>query len=604
MNLGNIFKSSNQNIKQADTARQTSAMTAEERNYRAMSEMRNAAPGQTIQGEVVGKDGNTVQIALDSETVLTARLERDLNIALGQSMSFEVKTNNGSLLSLSPLYANMANEATIMKALSAAGLSHTAENIKMVSDMMQEGLPIDRDSIAYVNRQLVDFPNADSTSIMQMIRLGISISEVNIGQFELYKNNTYQIEQSAEQLMEEIPQTYAELISEGREADAAAFYGQIIRAFIGGAYPEAENTGTVNPEASPAQITQDEAQAGQNGQKIAAQVKAQDTAHMAEETLQKTVLKEEAAENVKSENTDGKVVIVEGKGSDIPQETAGRLNDVITRESLKELEGMMKELGVDEKTSEQIGKGNLSPKEMLSLINEQLLSHSKLAEDSFHKSVKTLFGSKAFHEILQTQMTKEWTIAPEEAAQKEKIEQLYEKIREQSAKINEAFQMIGKTDSSGAKSVQNLQNNVDFINQMNQLFPYVQLPLMMSGNQAHGDLYVYTNKKNLARNDGNISALLHLDMENLGPMDVYITMQQNQNKISTNFTLRDEESLDLIAEHIHILNERLEKRGYSMSSSFQLKGEDIPEDTSIMQEILSHNKNISVLSTTSFDMRA
>ena len=142
------------------------------------------------------------------------------------------------------------------------------------------------------------------------------------------------------------------------------------------------------------------------------------------------------------------------------------------------------------------------------------------------------------------------------------------------------------------------------MNQMNHLFPYIQLPLMMSGNQAHGDLYVYTNKKNLARKDGNITALLHLDMENLGPMDVYITMQQSQNKVNTNFTLRDEESLDLIAEHIHILNERLEKRGYAMNANFQLKDEETPEDTNIMQEILAQNKNISVLSMTSFDMRA
>ena len=206
--------------------------------------------------------------------------------------------------------------------------------------------------------------------------------------------------------------------------------------------------------------------------------------------------------------------------------------------------------------------------------------------------------------MLQTQMTKEWLLEPDEAAVKEKVEQLYERIREQTAKISEAFQMVDKADSAGAKSVQNLQNNVDFMNQMNQLFPYIQLPLMMSGNQAHGDLYVYTNKKNLARKDGNITALLHLDMENLGPMDVYITMQQSQNKVNTNFTLRDEESLDLIAEHIHILNERLEKRGYAMNANFQLKDEESPEDTNIMQEILAQNKNISVLSMTSFDMRA
>lgn len=603
MNLGNIFKSSNQNIKQVDTARQPAVMTTGEKNYRAVNEIRNVAPGQTIQGEVVGKDGNTVQIAIDPETVLTARLERDINIALGQNMSFEVKTNNGSLLSLTPLYANMANEATILKALSAAGLSKTPENMKMVSDMMQEGLPIDRDSIAYVNRQLVDFPDANPSSIMQMVRLGMPISEINIEQFELYKNNAHQIIQSADQIMEEIPQTYMELLSEGREADAVTFYGQIIKAFIGG-----ENAEAVDGKSSFLQ--------NMTGEKLS-EAAAQETLTKGEQVISEAVKgeivkdeiiesetsREDGTQAVKSQEQEGKVIIAEGR-TDMLQEMAESFKTSVSQDSWKELESMMKKLGADTETAEQIGKGNLTPKETLSRINELLSGQPDIAGSSFHESVKELFGSKAFHNLLQTQITKEWLIEPEEAAVKEKVEQLYERIREQTAKINEAFQMVGKADSAGAKSVQNLQNNVDFINQMNNLFPYVQLPLMMSGNQAHGDLYVYTNKKNLARKDGNITALLHLDMENLGPMDVYITMQQSQNKVTTNFTLRDEESLELIAEHIHILNERLEKRGYSMNANFQLKDEESSEDTNIMQEILAQNKNISVLSMTSFDMRA
>ncbi|MCM1050027.1 MAG: flagellar hook-length control protein FliK [Clostridiales bacterium] len=605
MNLGDIFKSLTNSISQVDSGRQTAAVS-EDKNYRAMNEMRNVAPGQTIQGEVVAKDGNSVQIAIEPDVVLTARLERDLNIALGQSMSFEVKTNNGSLLSLTPLYANMANEATILKALSAAGLSQTAENIKMVSDMMQEGLPIDRDSIAYVNRQLVDFPGANPSSIMQMIRLGLPISEINLEQFELYKNNEHQILQSAEQLMQEIPQTYNELLAEGKEADAVMFYGQLIKAFIGEG-----NAESLNVDTQAAQNTPTEAQAGENAQINAAvntmpenlqsENPQSDNINADKALVQEMALKN-MAETDSSALSGEKVVISEEKGI-IGQEDVGTSKPILSQEAWKELEGMLRKLGANEETAGQIGKGNFSPKETLSQINELLSSQSDIVGSRFHEHVKELFGSKAFQNLLHTQMAKDWTIGADETALKEKVEQLYERIREQTARISEAFQMAGKADSLGAKSVQNLQNNVDFINQMNHLFPYVQLPLMMSGNQAHGDLYVYTNKKSLARKDGNISALLHLDMENLGPMDVYITMQTSQNKVSTNFTLRDEESLDLIAEHIHILNERLEKRGYSMSANFKLKDKE-EEETNIMQKILEQNKNISVLSMTSFDMRA
>lgn len=606
MNLGDIFKSLNQSINKADTVRQ--APVTEDRNYRALNEIRNISPGQTIQGEVVGKDGNTVQIALDNENVLTARLERDLNIALGQVMSFEVKSNNSSLVSLTPLYANMANEATIMKALSAAGLSKSMENIKMVSDMMQEGLPIDRDSIAYMNRQLIDFPNANPESVIQMIRLGIPISEINIEQFELYKNNMHQILQGAEQIIEELPHTYAELMSEGRGADAASFYEQIIRVFAGGENAEAAKFADVLQQGifggihaenieQDGTVTYKPTELADNVRKVPAEDGIKET------VLKENVLKGEAVDILKQEAAKDSLMMA-GERDGILNEATKQVKTPVSEEAWKELGDIIRKMGAEEETVLQTERGSLSPKETLSLINNLITGHSNISDGSFDESVKMLFGSKSFHELLKAQIIKEWTIEPEQAANKAEVEQLYERIREQSARINEVFGLVGKADGFGARSIQNLQNNVDFINQMNQIFPYIQLPLMMSGNKAHGDLYVYTNKKNLARQDGNISALLHLDMENLGPMDVYVTMQRNQNKINTDFTLRDEESLDLIAEHIHILNERLEKRGYSMSANFKLKEEEKNAKEGIMQEILSQNKNISVLSRTSFDMRA
>ena len=39
--------------------------------------------------------------------------------------------------------------------------------------------------------------------------------------------------------------------------------------------------------------------------------------------------------------------------------------------------------------------------------------------------------------------------------------------------------------------------------------------------------------------DGNVSALLHLDMENLGPMDVYVAMQNN--RVNTHFYMQDDD---------------------------------------------------------------
>ena len=77
-----------------------------------------------------------------------------------------------------------------------------------------------------------------------------------------------------------------------------------------------------------------------------------------------------------------------------------------------------------------------------------------------------------------------------------------------------------------------------------------------------------------------------------------------QNRVSTNFTLQDESALDLIEQHISLLDERLARRGYDLKAQFHMKEEDAEEESGIMQTILNQSRNISVLSRTSFDIRA
>ena len=562
MNLAGIFKRNNQNIRANDTVKSSEAMSKGERNYRVQNEIRNLLPGQTIQGAVVNRNGNVAQIALSQELLINARIDQNISLALGQNMSFEVKTNNGSVLSLTPLYANMANQATILRALGAAGLPETAENVEMVARMMEEGMPIDKDTILNVSRQLLEFPGQNPASIIQMIRLGLAVTELNIEQFEQYQNAGHQLLGSAETIMNELPEVFRELLSEGRTGQAFAFYEQVLDILA-----EGDDAGAVIQKGT------------DNGEK-------QTSGILPEEGVQPGRLMDPGF--LHAEEAD--------RGS-LTQE-AGQNQD-LTAKQWSTLSDMLRELGMDEQTAGQIRNGELSAKDVLALIRNMLSGVGEHEMPS--QMLERLFAGKEFEGLLKAEVGRQWLIEPRDVADPHKVEQLYERIREQSMRLNEAIQTTGKGDLPVARSVQNLQNNVDFMNQMNHMFAYIQLPLKLAGNNAHGDLYVYTNKKNLAAKDGNVSALLHLDMEHLGALDVYVAMQQN--KVSTNFTLQDESALDLIEQHISLLDERLTKRGYALKAQFQIK-EDEEQDCGIMQKILDQEKNISVLSRTSFDMRA
>lgn len=612
MNLGSIFKKENDRVRANDTVRAADSMGKGERIRHLQNVVRALKPGQTLQGMVVGRDGNSVQIELAQDFAINAKIDKSVSLALGQMMSFEVKANSGSFMSLAPLYTNTANTATILRALAAAGLPETAENIEMVAKMMEEGMPIDKESILNMSRLLMEFPGKNPTSIIQMTRLELPVTEANIEQFEQYRAANHQILGSAETIMEELPKAFTELINSGQGDKAYAFYQAVIDIFTeNGAAEDGMVTVQRQGEVETAQT------GGTAGQPIPGDAENEQTVQAGQTPdgqTQSTPSAETAGQPTLAEGTIGQPTQTEGTApkeqpagvpvEKLPKaETAdGSKSTVLNQEQWQRLGDALRELGVNEETAAQVKSGQLPAKDVLQLVR-QLLPKA-LRGDVPEQALQRLLGGKEFQTLLKDQIGRQWTIEPQNVADKKQVEQLYERIREQTARLSQALETAGKGDAPVARSVQNLQSNVDFMNQMNHLYTYVQLPLKMLGNNAHGDLYVYTNKKNLAAKDGQVSALLHLDMEHLGPLDVYVTMKNKQ--VATNFTVADDEVLTLIEKHIDLLNQRLEGRGYSLKAQMHVKeaAGEAEEESTIMQTLLSQQKNISVLSRTSFDMRA
>ncbi len=598
MNLGNIFKKESQRVRAGDVVRGPESVGKGERLMRLQNEVRNLKPGQTIQGTVVSRNGNSVQIELAQDFAINAKLDQSVSLALGQMMSFEVKANSSSLMSLAPLYTNTANTATILRALAAAGLPETSANMEMVAKMMEEGMPIDKESILNMSRTLLEFPGQNPASLIQMTRLGLPVTLESIEQFEQYQNANHQILGSAETIMEELPQVFQALVSEGQGDKALAFYSAVIDIFMENGAQDGLVTvqqavdGEAQTEETTSQTTvQTESQAAEN----TGNEQAGKTAQVMAEALKETGLPEGAQTEEQTANTSA-----ETKTPEDGAQATGR-EPVLSQGQWERLGDTLRGLGASEELAAQIKNGQLPAKEVLQLIRHLLTGAQR--KDVPDQALQRLLGGNEFKALLKNQIGRQWMIEPKDVADKRQVEQLYERIREQTARLTQALETAGKGDTPVARSVQNLQNNVDFMNQMNHLYTYVQLPLKMLGNNAHGDLYVYTNKKNLAARDGQVSALLHLDMEHLGPLDVYVTMKEKQ--VSTNFTVADEYVLDLIGDNIEILNKRLEGRGYSLKAQMHVKedaGEE--EESTIMQTLLHQQKNISVLSRTSFDMRA
>ena len=110
------------------------------------------------------------------------------------------------------------------------------------------------------------------------------------------------------------------------------------------------------------------------------------------------------------------------------------------------------------------------------------------------------------------------------------------------------------------------------MNDLNRNMTYFQMPVRFTESNGNGELYVFTNKKAMSAQSDNVSALLHLDMDNLGPIDVYVRLQGKN--VNTNFCLETEELLDFVYSNIDKLNARLEKLGYSTKFEMTLSTND------------------------------
>lgn len=537
--------------------------------------------GQVISGEITERNGEDVQIRLStSDAVLHARMEQEMAASVGEQVTFEVKKGGDGLVMLRPLFQNMAQESTALSALSQAGIEAGEKSLQMVFSMMQEGMSVSREALQGMYKQVAFLEAGEIPAAVQMSRLQIPITNENLQQFMAYQNYEHQLSSAVMQIADEIPASVEQLFASGETGEGTALIGKLLQIFEG-KMPEEANVLTEAGEL-PAAVTEDISILPESEKEV--QVKESLEGNQADTAIDKGMVKEAVKQAV-----------------DLPEGA-----QPLEASSIEETEGNIKEAdriqlarlaesaGAQPETINRLLSGEMDFQKLSELVRELAQQAGAPREQ---QAVKELFLSKAFQKIFRAQIGKQWTLTEPLQVEKQEVQRLYDRLNEQSRAITRALSEAVRGETQLGRSVSNLRENLDFMNQLNQLYQYVQLPLKLGGQQANGELYVYTNKKNLAKKNGNVSAFLHLDMEHLGAVDVYVAMQQN--KIQTNFRLADEKSLLLLEKNMDLLTSRLQEKGYDTTSSVTL----LEEPKSAMEKILETDRNISVIGRQSFDVR-
>ncbi len=608
MNLAGLFQYGNKNT----DSKVSSGGKASTGGYVTAGNSKQAVKGltqgQSIHGEIVGKNGNEVQIRVDKDVVITARLDKDIPVSVGQSMTFEVKNSAGTQIALRPLFENMAQDANVLKALEAAKLPATSELMQMVSAMMKQGMSIDKNALMDMGRAVMANVGSNPETVVLMKALNLPITPENIQQFENYQNYKHQILSNVTDILMEIPKAFQSMTAAGQGDMAMDFYTRILNLAAGQA-ADGQAGESVN------RVFTDII--GENGETVS--VQGQNAVQQGQEnpavlpdgeaagSIQKEVqagMDRELAGMIKDGSGQGRDAAAEsGTMEAVREQTRPVQSDdsflagILNGGSRTQLAAMLGKLGMPEGMLAQVREGSITAELLMKGIQEMTAGQG---DNINHADLMKLFGSREYTQVLTRAMEQQWLMKPEQVAEKKDVESFYRKLQTQTAQLMDALNQAGK-DTPLSKSLTNMQNNLDFMNQMNHMFQYIQLPLKMSGGEAHGDLYVYANRKNAKAEDGSVSALLHLDMEHLGPMDIYVRMK-DQN-VSTKFYLQDEAMIDFIAEHIHLLDERLRKRGYSFQSEM-VTAEETKGSVSVIETLTAQERKATLLAQYSFDVRA
>lgn len=613
MHISDMLGQYNRNISSG-----TEELKAASGMQKVVSTLEELSSGSVFEGTVSSVKNGKVTLALSDGQTITARLSGKVPLSQGTPMFFQVKSNDGATIEIKPYTgAGSGGNPILTNALTEGTVPVTERNLAMVDAMMKEQMPIDKQSLLNMARIANMNPGVDITTVVNMTKLGIPVSPEMAAQFENYMTDEHAILQEMDQAMNELADLAG---SSDLTPNQAVQMNQKILSIL---LPEQTATGApVNTEGQ----IETGGQTTAEGQIVTGgQITAEGQTTSEGQILTDGRLgAEEQTVNGEQTTTAGQA-IQEGIGgqaigevlSDQQFSSLGRLLQNIPSlvESTKLFpEAMEQDIFIDTLEDESVAQNlmtedaawkaadgktaldkNLTVSDFLRTVSQLLSENNGMASQSIQK----LFGSDAYKSLLRNVMEQQWLIQPEALKQEKKISQLYEKLEQQMRQVEDALKEAGVTKTRFPETAAEVRGNIEFMNQLNQAYTYVQVPLKMSGQNANGELYVYTNKKNLRDPDAELSAFLHLDLEHLGSTDVSVKMQHRN--VKTNFYMADDASYDLVEKYLPVLEQKLKDKGYQCTITMTKEEKKVSFGDDFLRKDMPQT---GTLHRYSFDVRA
>lgn len=516
----------------------TVTVNGSEQGNTALTILRSLADGDTFSANITDVSGEQVTITLDGGQSFTASLLNSTAYNIGDRACFVIQDNKGEniVLKAVTMQATALETAMINKSLKAAGIMPTLRNREMVLELMRNGMPIGRDALLDMVKELSSHSNAEIGGIIALKRMGIEVTDDSLKSYQNYKEYNGAMQRDIAALGEKLFES----------VDSGKALSDVVKLLVGDEL--LTGNGTVEDNSKESTKT-----GAQTQQPVGTQ--ADEKADIAQKNLM----------------------------SDVKNMVAGMVNNynAATGRSLK-------------LSYEFLNTDNLARfmNEFARMAEE--FEMEPLLKNKLHGVLKGDKASRLLNELVRDTFSMKMTDVADSGSVKEHIAKTLDKL----SSISEYAASNQSAELSNVAS--RMSNNMEFLNSMNQFMAAVQVPIKNIGEHGEGELYVYRRNKQKCGEDDTVKAFLHLDMEHLGALDIYVTLKGSS--VATNFKVEDESVIDFLEANMEQLTKKLAEDGYNVNASISKTDDGAGFD--FEKEVIAPVLPVSDVRRFRFDMKA
>lgn len=523
--------------------------------------LRDLAAGDVFRGEIININNQNVEILLDGNEHINATMQQALGLNIGEKLLFQVKDNSDTQLVIRPIANNEVSSELVNKSLLTAGLTINDKNIAIVKELIANGQPIDKQSIINMIKLSSVYANESIDKLIDMTKNGIEINRENLDMYDVYTASSHYISENIMEIRDGILEVFEKLLESDVNFSDFTENNVNIEDIAENTTANDITSGNFNENSINPENLMGNTISSDSFTKI--NTILEDLSNIFDADNDNKQISESI--NVDKNNIYNKESIQEAS----KESTKDFLKMVDSSDTFKELSEVLKNIGenMPKEAFNNIIKSPVFKEKITKLLMDRLyLNPTKLSEDK--KIVKN------------------------------EVDKIYDKLNKLTEMIKNMPENVKSENLSLAGD--KLSKNMNFMNELNNIEAYVQVPVKFSEGNKNGDLYVYNRRRNKKINDDTLTAFLHLQLDYLGATDINISLKKNS--VTAKFTLDDETSRNLVEDNLGELAERLEKIGYNVTISTELSEKKSQEFNAILP-ITSNNENAVSIKRYIFDIR-